>query len=520
MEEEAKYTALQRIKAKDIESIDWAPFALGPRTTHELRDTVLDTAERTLSQQRIALRIRHDGSRYHLTLKSPGSVHGAVHQRHEIEQQLDPQHRDQRAHWPAEIADPVEQLVGSAQLMPLIKIRNRRRTWLVSRADVIVAELALDRGKIEADGRSMPMHELEIELKDQGTPADLQALCNIVEQQLPLQPEQRSKMQRGVMLLEQRERTPELEAARDLTPMQPTADLAEAGRSILAKYAHKLHQALPVARIGSDPEGVHDARVAIRRIRATLAALSTAVYDPEQVKPLRKQLKQLATSLGSVRDADVFLLHLAEHAAQLGPQAAQLTPLQDLLRTQRDTGREQMLARLASSKTTKLLQQLDDFVLTPGAGLRQLVDDPHERPRTLVRHWLGSIIWDHYEQVRAYEVDLSSAEPATLHRLRIAIKHLRYTLELFMPALDKEAKSLHEQLVAAQDHFGALQDAEVAIELADAVLLEHPDNPVLHAYRSERQHERQRLIDEAPKAAATVLGLPFRRRLSSLISKV
>lgn len=88
MEQEAKYRATQPIRPKQLEAINIAPFSLGERVTVEIRDSILDTASRQLDQQRYTLRIRRIDQQLWLTLKLPGKVKGAVHQRQEFEMKL------------------------------------------------------------------------------------------------------------------------------------------------------------------------------------------------------------------------------------------------------------------------------------------------------------------------------------------------------------------------------------------------------------------------------------------------
>ena len=520
MEREAKYRATERIKPKQIEELDFTPYVLGERQTVELRDTILDTDQQTLTSGKYSLRVRHDGTQLLLTLKSPGEVSGAVHSRPELEAPITATARDTRADWPPEIAAAVAALIGDAALQPLIQIRNRRRSWQITRDGEHVGELALDRGKITADDRSLAFHEIEIELKGTGNDSDLTTIQERLAT-LPLVAETRSKTERGVQLYDHNEHRDSIKAAAKRSPMTPTAVLAEAGRSLLAKNMVKLHDAWPVARTGSDPEGVHQMRVATRRLRANLAALGETVYDPELVRKLRRGLRELATDLGAVRDTDVFLATLDKYAAKLDPLVAeQLGPLQQMLIERRAAARTALLTALQRKKTANLAKALDEFVVTEGAGVRESDLEDGEVERTLVRHWAGGLLWSHYERVRAYEIGIGTAAYETLHQLRIEIKHLRYTLELFQDALDDEAASLLGQLVVAQDHLGDLQDAVVAIDLVDHVLVDHPDNGLLHAYRAEQVSNRDRLASTAPNIATTILGLPFRRRLGSLISKL
>jgi CHAD domain-containing protein len=115
---------------------------------------------------------------------------------------------------------------------------------------------------------------------------------------------------------------------------------------------------------------------------------------------------------------------------------------------------------------------------------------------------------------------LSTADDGILHALRIAVKHLRYTLELFKDALDSEVKALRTQLVVVHEHLGQIQDAVVASDQIDAVLHDHPDNALLHAYRTEQVHRRAALVASAPEIVGTILALPFRRKLATVIAKL
>jgi CHAD domain-containing protein len=97
---------------------------------------------------------------------------------------------------------------------------------------------------------------------------------------------------------------------------------------------------------------------------------------------------------------------------------------------------------------------------TPGAAFR-------------VRHRVTSRAWDAYEPVWAFEGRLEAADLVTLHCLRIAAKHLRYTLEAFREVLPG-ADALLAAVAALQNHLGALHDADVASARARAYTASRP----------------------------------------------
>jgi triphosphatase len=202
MEIEAKYRITGSLEAATLEALDLGPYRLEPLTEEEHHDEVLDTPTRALTARRQALRLRRSGGRIIVTYKGPDSVSGGLHEREEIEAAFtDGTLPGNYQEWSPEIRERVEPTVGNAELAPLVKMDVLRRTWSILRDRQIIAELALDNGQIHANNRTMPVHELEIELKGTGTRDDLTALDQIVSRKLALQPESRSKLERGLALL-------------------------------------------------------------------------------------------------------------------------------------------------------------------------------------------------------------------------------------------------------------------------------------------------------------------------------
>jgi inorganic triphosphatase YgiF len=166
------------------------------------RNTYYDTSDRRLQAQRSGLRIRVVGVRRIVTLKGGGRVTGALHERDEWEVEIGADDRPE--HWPSsEARERVLALIGAEPLQPILTIETRRRHIYASRQDDQVAELSLDEGVIRAGGREESFRELEIELSDGGTRADFTALVQLLRERFPLIPEERSKLARGLELLDE-----------------------------------------------------------------------------------------------------------------------------------------------------------------------------------------------------------------------------------------------------------------------------------------------------------------------------
>ncbi len=308
--------------------------------------------------------------------------------------------------------------------------------------------------------------------------------------------------------------------------------LAVAARAIMAQHTKKLYAHLPGVLGGDDPHDVHQMRVATRRLRASLQA-TAAAYRPQRVKALARHLRQLARSLGEVRDRDVLLLRLradAEAEANDTEMQAALGRLQD----ERETAHAELVAELGRKRTRRLLQELTDFLTCP---LEDIQAEDDGLP-LLVRHYAGSALWREYEAVRRFETVMVDASSERMHELRITAKHLRYALELFEPALGEAARDIIEQVTALQEHLGNLHDADVAIAylhaqhaqrrsaqaenktegaLPEVVTADQGQDARLNHYIEMRTRERDELLASAEPMWQRIVGDDARSRFAHMI---
>ena len=304
------------------------------------------------------------------------------------------------------------------------------------------------------------------------------------------------------------------------TVMQLSSPLAEAGRAIIQKQLQKLEKAQQGVEEQQDPEAIHDMRVASRRLRTALKILQTTVDDPKVTGYYRRGLHKLTDTLSQVRDTDVRIEHLEKYQATHPEQSDGLQPLAQSLHLERDQALMRLTKTLHKHKVQRLLHDLEQFAKKPGTGGPKFQKDPHEMLPSLVRHFVGSQVWQGYEAVLAYETALAApvAVPiATLHRLRIAFKHLRYTLEFFQDALPDTAKGLVAQLSEMQDYLGDLHDHDVAVTESDQALANRDGDTSLRTYRDARASQRDQLqLNFLPKWAK-INSPAFRQKLSGLL---
>jgi CHAD domain-containing protein len=307
------------------------------------------------------------------------------------------------------------------------------------------------------------------------------------------------------------------------TPGITTDDVvAEAGRKVLRFHLARLIAREAGTRSGDDPEELHSMRVATRRMRAAWRVFGDG-FRQDGTKRFRNRLRDVARKLGAVRDIDVLILALEEYRAALpeGERKA-LEPLLADWRAERDAARDVLVRELDSDGYRQFVDDYRVFVLTPGAGSRNVSPTQPNH----VRDTAGSRIWLAYEQVVAYGPVLRWADVPTLHQLRIAGKWLRYTLEFVAEGLGPDAQLLIARVVAMQDHLGLMNDAEVAALKARTLLvarsgsLSHAETTAIARYLTSQEREVARLKRGAPAPWRALASASYRGRLGRALARL
>jgi len=203
MEIEAKFRVDdERIFPALLALSSLGPFSLivAPHP-EEQRNVYFDTADRRLRRAQFGLRVRTVGGRRIATLKGAAQARNGMYERDEWEADIGGD--DDPYTWPAgEVRERVLALLGGASLAPTLTIRTQRQHIYAERGGARVAELSLDEGDINAGSLTQHFRELEIELIDAGERADLDELVGLLRERFALIPEDRSKLARGLALLD------------------------------------------------------------------------------------------------------------------------------------------------------------------------------------------------------------------------------------------------------------------------------------------------------------------------------
>jgi len=203
MEIEAKFRVDDEQTFQQLLELDAiGPFQLAAAPdTEDQHNIYFDTADRRLRAGQYGLRVRDLGGRRIATLKGAAQARDGMYERDEWEVEIGDD--DRPSAWPpSEARDRALALLGGAEALPILAIRTRRRHIIASRHGTHTAELSLDEGAIDAGGRGADFRELEIELLKSGTRADLDELVGLLRTRFALIPEDRSKLARGLALLD------------------------------------------------------------------------------------------------------------------------------------------------------------------------------------------------------------------------------------------------------------------------------------------------------------------------------
>jgi CHAD domain-containing protein len=351
---------------------------------------------------------------------------------------------------PAEAVALVRAFVRTGKLAPAARMRTvRRPVELRDPGGSRLAELVDDDVQV-LDGRRIAarFRELEVELDED---ADAGLLDQVVDRLLEAGAQAAEPTPKYLRALGGRERTlgPEV--------VEPEVDASSSVETLLrhdlASGTLRLFRHEAGVRIGEDPEAVHQARVATRRIRSTLRTFS-GLLDQEWTDRLRDDLKWLANLLGEVRDTDVLLERFSEHLAALPADDAKGgRRLLDRLADQRDQARKRLLGAMASDKYAQLLEDLVAAAaapaLLPGA----------DRPAAEVMPPLVAKPWKKLRK----SVGKAGDDPPDheLHQIRIRAKRARYAAEAVEPVIGKPAEDFADAIADLQGVLGDHQDAVV-----------------------------------------------------------
>ena len=413
-----------------------------------LISTYYDTPGLALKQRGLTLRVRDQGGHFLQTVKEGDLASGDLLSRGEWEDAV----AESRPDPEAAQSGPRLPEGAAADLRPFFVTEVTRTIFTIEPLPGTAIEAAVDEGEIRAadKDRAEPISEVELELKG----GDVAALYDLAAQLLRNEP----------------------------------------------------------AVLSAQPEGVHQMRVAVRRLRSAISSLKK-ILPQEDVQWVTEELRWLGGSLGPARNLDVFAAELLPVARTGLPDEPGWDDLGAALDRLRAAAYDQIRQAVLSQRYIAGMLRLLRWFEASGWRRHSASDEPD--PMTSRICALAPEVLDRRRRkVRQRGKGFGRLVPRERHKLRIAVKKLRYTIELFGSLFDMDGvERFVGRLKRLQSDLGYANDVRVAHEFVIELFAEiEPRSPAAHAWvavleahdqmlagrEQKLRRHRRRLTDAAP----------------------
>ena len=440
--------------------------------SEHLHATYFDTVDHRLHAQALSLRVRREGEQFIQTLKVGDSGPSGLHRRMEWEAPV-PNGKLDLSLLPNKVIREYLDGIAESDLIPAFETVVERTIRQIEYGDTLdgatAIEVAIDHGEIRAGDAVLPIAEIELELK-LGPAQALFDLALELAAQDSVRVETRSKAQRGYALASETARCAVKAGRLEIEP-DVTGDDALAG-IIRHCIGHMVANEACVSA-GIDPEGVHQMRVALRRLRSALVLFRSFV-PAEQYDWLNSEVKWLAGSLGDARDWDAYTAALLTPVRSAMPDATELQALGVAVETARRHSYAEAQKAVGSTRYTILLLKLQAW-LEARAWRNQDVSEGTAALFQPVTALADKLLSKRHRSVCKRGRHFATLAPEDRHEVRKALKKLRYSVEFFQNLYQgKRLKQYLQRLEALQDDLGHLNDVATARGLTERLKKANP----------------------------------------------
>jgi inorganic triphosphatase YgiF len=432
---------------------------LGAGTRRRLHSVYFDTSDRRLRRLDISLRTRTDGRDTVQTIKMRGRSSGPATRR-EWETLVPDAVPD-----PSLVIDPALppefRKLAAPELQPLFNVDVKRDTRSLQ-SDQMKIELSLDEGAVTSGEQRQDVREVELELLsgDLGQLfAEARRLSDIMAGRLHA----RSKSDLGYALARDTpqhwSRAPALKLTAEMTA-------GDALKEIVHNCFKHLTANDDCARLNQHSEGVHQCRVALRRLRSLFKTYEASLRR-KRISPIDAEVRWLGNVLGQARDLDVLRTDLLEPAINALGETDQLAPLMQRLEENRARAYGSVAEALSSSRYRHFLIDLCAF----GYGDYRDLCKSKLGPGALDQPLAAAALTDTHRKLLKRGRNFETLSQEDRHRVRIALKKLRYAVDFFGGVFAEERRTrFFKSLARLQEDLGRMNDVGVAqARLADLI---------------------------------------------------
>ncbi|NGZ07476.1 MAG: CHAD domain-containing protein [Magnetococcales bacterium] len=258
-----------------------------------------------------------------------------------------------------------------------------------------------------------------------------------------------------------------------------------------------LQQWASIAHDGKDIEGVHQARVSLRRMRSALGLFRKAI-PREITAPWGEEMRWIATAMGAARDLDVFIHEGLKAMSGRIPLESGEKKLLALAEQRRAEAYIEVRTLLESERYRAFTNNFAQWLDEKGWMQGDLPEANRVRMAKTIRRYALSVLGKRMGSTLAYGDQITTMNSTELHALRIECKKLRYAFEFFQPLfVEKGMQNFSLYLKGLQDVLGVMNDVSVMPGLMEKILAGSTDLETLQyagaviGWRS-RQYEEVR----------------------------
>ena len=326
-------------------------------------------------------------------------------------------------------------------------------------------EAAFEDGEIIADAKRIAFREIVLRLKA-GEPAALYRLGLTLANLGPLRLAPVGRFERGLALARQ---TPPVSVRAEAPPLTAETTLDAAIGLLLRENLSHFVANWPALASADADEGVHQVRVALRRLRSLLTVLRRA-FPAGEVDILRAEAKRIADAFGPARDWRVFSEMVADGPGRRMPDAAGLSALIALADARAEAGRAAGVNVLAGRTTTRFVLALQVYICTHGWRNATAATELRALAEPAVA-FAADALEREFRRLKKRARGFEALAPEARHEMRIALKQLRYVVDFFGPLFESagDVERFANAAAELQDLLGAANDAAVAGRLIDSV---------------------------------------------------
>ncbi|WP_424626881.1 CHAD domain-containing protein [Bradyrhizobium sp. SYSU BS000235] len=435
-----------------------------PAQSEDLTSVYFDTDRLKLHKHGVTLRVRRVGDHYVQTIKASD---GTLFERGEWEAEIGGDRPDLDVARGTALQSFIDENFLN-ELRPVFETRVRRSTYPLITKDYEIM-LSVDHGSIDTGKDTIALNEAELELK-RGSRAHLFRIARSLSRSAHADLAVKSKSQRGYELLDGYKAAVEKTDSVTIEAGMRTSDAFRLVASMCLKQVVANRSAV----LASDPEGIHQMRVGLRRLRTAISLFSD-IIPGKKTDDIKVELKWLTAELSPSRELDVFVNGVV-HPLEGSAHSAELRPLAAELSKRRDAALERAKAAVCSQRFRNLTLNVAEWLeigrwrRPQDMLLRERCEQPVEATAVaqLNRRW---------RKIRKRGRRLLELDATQRHKLRIQAKKVRYASEFFEALFPgKKLQKRQRKFVAAvkdiQNCLGDLNDISVHISRSKEIAAE------------------------------------------------